>query len=425
MMRLLTAAKDRWLAGYSASFNTFLVVHSLFLVFTRLPGVFINTMMMAPDEGIHAVLSYNASFFVTGALCMYIAAYVLKRSQARVTAIIGIAAYLVLYLLIIMLGNDAPRYHYLIGFFNGLADGFYWISYGQLLTSALAPANRDRGLAVINVIGSVISLVVPLVAGIIISRVGGIGGYIVVMLIASAVAAWACVWALKLPRDAQSANDGAKRTDFIGTIRMIWQQPMIRSAIMGQWAKGIREGASMFLLSAVLYQILRSELIIGVNSFLSSFAGIVAFAYMSRVLTQENRMRFMLVAVIVLCAMGLLGLLSVSPWMLLLYSAVNAMFSGAITNGGYSIFLEALTAHGNVRSRYPEALAYNESFLVAGRCVGLGIIWLVNVLFGDSAFWNLFSLFILSASQFLTVLFSGRANEMLAQHRLTLTDSAS
>lgn len=413
-MRLnLSALRNRWLGDYGTGFNTFLVVHSLFLVFTRLPGVFINTMMMEPNAGIKAVVSYNASFFVTGALCMYIAAYVLKRSHARATAITGIIAYSALYVLIIALGARTPKYHLLVGFVNGLADGFYWISYGQLLTSTLRPANRDRGLAVINIIGSLVNLLVPLFAGILISQIGGIGGYISVMAIASLVAACACVWSFKLPQNHAQRSAVQRRTDFLGTLRMVRLRPTIFNALMGQLAKGIREGASMFLLSAVLYQIVRSELLIGINSFLSSLAGILAFSYMSRKLTQNNRMKFMLVSVIGLVVMGALGMLSVTPWMLLAYGVVNAIFSGSVANGGYTIFLEALTEDEGARSRYPESLALNESFLVSGRCVGLGIIWAIHVAFGDSAFWNLAALLVLSLSQFLTVHFSGAADRLL------------
>lgn len=400
-----------WLGGFSPGFNAFLIVHTSFLVFTRLPAVFINTMMMAPGEGIEAVIFYNASFFISGALFMAAAAYVLKRSSARLTIVIGILSYLLLYLLIIALGEQAAKFHVLIGLVNGIADGFYWISYGQLLTSTLSVRNRDRGLAVINVIASSVNLLIPLFSGLLIRMIGGLGGYITVMAIASAVAVFTCLISMKLPRIKAAGEKKEAKTNFIAAARILKMRPLIMTALLGQSAKGIREGAFSFILSVVLYQSVRDELLIGINTFLSSSAGILAYVYMSRTIRADNRIRFMLLSVLSLCVLSVLGMLWINPLMLIVYSAINAAFVGPIVNGGYTIFLDSLTSEPEAKNRYPELLAFNECFLVTGRCIGLGLIYLMGRLFGESVFNHMLSLMLLSLSQFLTLRFSGAADK--------------
>jgi MFS family permease len=398
------------LSGFDRGFHTFLAVHTLFLVFTRLPGVFINTMMMGAGDDITSVLLYNGAFFATGAACMVLAAFVLQRTNACVTAIMGIVLYFALYALIILLGAAAGRFHLLVGFVNGLADGFYWISYGQLLANTLAPKNRDRGLAVVNLFGSAVNLLIPLAAGAIIQAVGGLAGYATVFALASAVAALTCFCAARLPCVRPEQEARAPKTDYAAAMRLVRDRPVLRDALLGQGIKGVREGAFTFILSVVLYQIVRSELMIGVGTFLSGAAAIAAYWFMSRAIKPKNRVRFMLRAVLALCACAALGMLWIAPAMVLAYSVANALFAGFIENGGYTVFLDALTGEAGARCRHPELVALNECFLATGRCVGLGAILLVNHTLGATVFWNLFSLLAITLSQFGALCFSRRAD---------------
>lgn len=398
-----------WLGSFPAAFNAFLLVHTAFLIFTRLPAIFINTMMMAPGEGIEAVLLYNAALFLAGAVFMVAATFVLKKTGARFTAVIGILAYLLLYLLIISLGSRAAEFHLLIGLVNGLADGFYWLSYGQLLTGTLGSRERDRGLAVINVIASFVSLLIPFLAGLIIRLIGGLSGYITVMAIASVIALVTCLLSARLSA-VRPSGDAAQRTDFAAAFRLARRRPLIFSALMGQGCKGIREGAFTFMLNVVLYQIIRDELLIGVNTLLSSAAGILAYAYMTRSIRAENRLRFMRFSVISLCLLSAAGTLVISPAMIILYSVVNAALAGPILNGGYTIMLDTVTNEPEAAACQPELLALSDCFLVTGRCAGLSLLFITGQLFGQSVQVHLISLLLLSLSQFLTVHFSGRAD---------------
>lgn len=399
-----------WFGGFPPDFNSFLLVHTFFLIFTRLPAVFINTMLMAPGEGIEAVLLYNAALFMAGAVFMAAATYVIKRIGARVTTVIGILSYLSLYLLIISLGERAARFHLLIGLVNGFADGFYWLSYGQMITGTLSSRERDRALAVINVIASVVSLLIPFLAGLLIRLIGGLSGYIAVMAIAAAIALATCFLSLRLPGPLGEAPKEEKGGALSRALALAMRSPLIRNALTGQLFKGIREGAFNFMLNVVLYEIIRDELLIGTNTLLSSAAGILSYAYMSRCIRPSNRLQYMRVSVINLCALAALGALSVSPVSLVVYSVVNAALVGPILNGGYTILLDTVMHEPEALRLKPEMLSLNESFLVTGRCIGLALLLLMGRLLGGSVPVHMLGLLLLSLTQFFTLLFSGRAD---------------
>ena len=46
----------------------FLLVHTLFLVFTRIPGIFINTLLMNQTGSINSTLFYNGAIFAACAV---------------------------------------------------------------------------------------------------------------------------------------------------------------------------------------------------------------------------------------------------------------------------------------------------------------------------------------------------------------------
>ena len=131
-------------------FYRFLSVHACFLVFYGLPHVVINTMLLGQTGDVKVVVMYNATFFLGSAAAMLLAAGLLQRTDSGVTAVLGILGYNVLYLLLIVLGDNASRWHLWLGLLAGLADGCYWLSYGHLLSDSTDLTNRDSGLAIVN-----------------------------------------------------------------------------------------------------------------------------------------------------------------------------------------------------------------------------------------------------------------------------------
>jgi MFS family permease len=389
----------------SGDFHPVLIVHTLFLTFTRLPAVFINTMMVGQSGGLDAVLLYNGAFYLFGAVFMALAAKVLCRLGSRLTAIMGIAVYFVLYFTIFMLGEAAARYSVLIGVINGLADGFYWIAYLQLFSSTTDLDNRDKAMAVIQLLGAAVNLLMPLTGSLVIQAVGGLKGYMTVFAIAFLLALFTCLYTVKLPKLRQNSP----KTNYAAAIGFL-RRHRIRSALAGQFVKGMREGTFLFILSVVIYQLVRSEVLVGVSTFLSGGASIIAYGVMSRLLNPTNRMRYMLYAVIALTVTAFAGFLWVTPQMILVYCVINALFCGFLENTSFTIFLDSTTGDKDASQHMPEMLAINEIVLVAGRICGMLIILAVLRFLGESVRWELFSLLLLTLTQFAVLVFSGRAD---------------
>ena len=157
-------------------------------------------MLLGQSNDVKVVVMYNVTF-------LWAAPWPWRRRRSFCTAPApapqrwrALWGYNLLYLLLILLGGGAARWHLLLGLLTGLADGCYWLSYGHLLADATDLSNRDSGIAIISIFANLVNLTVPLLASFVIDRVGGTKGYITVFAMAFAVSLVTCALALRLPK---------------------------------------------------------------------------------------------------------------------------------------------------------------------------------------------------------------------------------
>ncbi len=382
----------------SGEFYLFLRVHTMFLVFSRLPIVFLNTLLIGQSQNMNVVLGYNAVAFVSCASCMLLASRAVHRLGPGLTAVLGIAGYNIFYLFLVLMGGQATHWSVLLGMLVGLADGFYWLCYGCLLSGTTQAFNRDSGLAIISICGSLVNLVVPLLSGAVISFVGGLKGYGVVFGVALAVALFTAILALRLPPSLRQPS--RQKTDYAFALRLVLRNKGMRYAYLAQSCKGIREGAFLFAMGVVLYQLVSNELLIGFNTFLSALAAMASFVVISRVVTVARRVPLMVMAVVVLAVSAGLCLLFLGPLAVLVFSFINSSFGGFIENSCFTTLLDYLQTVPGASDHRPELLAMNECALATGRIVGLGIVVGITYFAGQAVVYQMLGLLALILTQF-------------------------
>lgn len=160
-----------------STYYQFLVVHTGFMIFTGLPSVFINTFLMSQTSDIDVVLVYNMlNFSVRHWECSFLPRQCTAFIQEQFLfwefwiqpSVLGTYLF----------NTRAAEYVFILGVTSALASAFYWISYSQLLTEYTDLQNRDSGMAIVSIVSSIVNLVAPLVAGALISVVGGTGAII-------------------------------------------------------------------------------------------------------------------------------------------------------------------------------------------------------------------------------------------------------
>ena len=409
-IKLLQRAKVA-LGGYELDdiFYRFLRVHTMFLVFSTLASVFINTYIMSQSDDTSLVLYYNSIVFVTCAMAMVVSSRLMRRLNSNLVAVIGIFLYNVLYVTLIALGENAAKYYYVLGILAGVAGGFYWMCYSDLLTDYTQNDNRDKALAIISLSSSAVNLTAPLVSGLIISVIPHMGGYFCVFGLAFVVALLTCFSLARLPKGEQKI----KHSKYRQALRMVFTERCWIAGMTAQFFSGVREGTFSFILSVLLYEMVQNEMLTGFNTFLMGAASIGAYILMSKIMRPEKRIKYMLMAETVLIAASLLLVVSMNPVTILLLTIINSFFMGFITNSASCVFFGLVQSMPGARQCRPEIFAIKECFLGSGRGVGVLFVVLVNTLSGDDLLWKALSLLILTLLQFITILVSKISMKMM------------
>lgn len=386
----------------SRDYYLFLLVHTLFWIYTRIPSTFINTLLMNQTGDVNSTLIYNGAIYAACAFTMLFSAQIMRWTEARVTATLGIIGYNFLYLCYILFQKDIGELYMLLGMFNGVADGFYYISYGRMVLNYTQPQNRDSGMGIISTLTAGVNLVVPFLAGSIITAIGGSKGYAAIFILAFLVAFCTLLAVRRLPKEKEAEKKGHIR--YFKFIRLMKKYPQIFWGLLGETFKGIREGTFLFILNIILYQLVKNEFLIGVNSFLTGAASILCFWFMSHFIRPGNRKKYMFMAVILLLGFTALCLGDLSPGMVMFFTVMNAFFAGMIEISCYTTFFDVSQSVRETKDYAPELLAFHEIFVVFGRCTGLFAFGLVNTWSGGSLTAQILSLLILTLIQFITIL---------------------
>ena len=278
---------------------------------------------------------------------------------------------------------------------------FYGLPHVFINTMLLGQTGDVKVVVMYNATFFLGSAAAMLLAGFIIDAVGGTRGYMAVFGLSFAVSAVTCALALRLPKRRMA---GAHKVDYPRTLRAIGRNRHLLYSLAAQGCKGVREGAFTFILSIVLYQMVKNELLVGFNTFLSAAAAIASYVIASRILSLANRVRYMGIAVAVLTGIAALCILHLSPMTVILYTVVNSFFAGFLENSTYSTFLDMMQLVPEMDDHRPELLAVNDTVLELGRCVGLSIIIVMNVYVGEDVGVQVWSLLVLTLTQVGTVL---------------------
>lgn len=395
----------------SHEYYLFLTLHTLFLVFTRIPAIFINTLLMNQTRSINSTLFYNGSIFAACAITMLFSAQIMHKKGCRFTATAGITGYTILYLAYVLFQAYVGKYYLLFGLFNGMADGFYYISYGSMVLAYTGIQNRDSGMGIISTLGAGVNLLIPFLSGSIISIIGGVKGYVTIFVLAFAIAVVAMCMVFRLPVDEIQAGKKVQYKEFV---KLLQKNRQVCYGLLGETLKGIREGTFMFILNLILYQFIKSEFLIGCNSLMTGMVSICSFWIISHFFKPCNRQKYMFFAVCGLSIITTICFYVLNPVMVIIFAGVNAFLAGMIETSCYTTFFDVSQSAKGIEEFSPELLAFHEVFVVSGRCVGLLAFAVINLLTGATLKAQIFSLLLLTVIQFFTVLMCRKA-KMCAQ----------
>ena len=346
--------------------------HVFMMACVTLEVVFVNILIMRVSGGdIQAVLTNRALVFIFTAVGMNMVP-VLSRKINAVTAIRVSGFLYILVFFVLLIGTEQIfLLVYAVGALSGLAWGFYWFGQIALLTSYTTQQNRAVGIAIFAVIQGSMALVMPLASGGVIDFMPGMDGYRLMFgaaIVALVVQRFFIM--CKLP----PVQTEHRKSEYRIAFRLLFKRAGLRIMAAMEFSRGLRDGVFGFFLNLVLFEIVNSESLVGVNSFLAGLASILAAWLYGRMITDRNKGRLTVISVSVLMAFFPILYFAIGPATVILFSVANAFFAMFINNSVMNNSFDALGQNEQTRSVMSELIGIREAALVSGRISGIVIM---------------------------------------------------
>ncbi|MFZ2538351.1 MAG: MFS transporter [Oscillospiraceae bacterium] len=382
----------------TTEFRKFALMHVVYLLATSTTMVFVNTLLMRVSTDDNIALQYNIVHFSFVSIAMVAAAILMRKLTNKKIIFIGVGMSMITYLLVLVFMNTLDIFYPVVAATHGIATGFYWIIYFDSLMKYSTDDTRDVAMNFIGVCGGFVSLIMPLACGYTIGAFAGFTGYYVMFAILFLVAGVAVYLVTRL--DVEQPDH--KKSQFFRLIKNTYTKKVWFFVIHMDFFKGIREGAFSFFLNVLLFSIVKSEGLVGINTFLVGGTSMIACVIASKISRPSNRIRYMAIATILLTIITTILFIELNTVTVLMLSIANAMLSvfmvNPVTTTLYTVFDKVPYA----KELKNETFAVTEWYKNAGRISGIVFIMIMP----DGGFWSVLSLAILVLTQIVTAIFA-------------------
>jgi YQGE family putative transporter len=356
-----------------------LVVNGLFITASALSGTYLSVYIWKASKDFIMLGWFTLIVHVTMAITFWIAGNGVKEGNKMIGLRLGIAVSALFYGLVLLLGNQAINYLWLLGMVMGIAIGLFWLSYNVIYFEMTNVDNRDRFNGLAGVIGSMVGIIVPWCSGFLISRMTGGSGYRLIFILSF------CVFVAGIGTSFFLRN---RKTGG----QYIWSMPIrIWRTRQNPWkpligalaAQGFRESVFGILIGVMVYIQTGSEFSLGNFAMITSVVGFVSFYATGRWLKRVWRRRGMLIGALIMTAVILPFFASISFMTLLIFGIGTALALPLYTMPMTSAVFDWIGLNEESAQRRVEYVVMRELALNAGRI--LGIVVLLTTLYISKA----------------------------------------
>ena len=348
-----------------------LLLNFVFFVFhSTFEGVFINTLLFRISDGnMQVVIIYRATTFIISAMVFYFGAYITKKKTPIASVRIGAMLYFLLYLVLFIWMEHVESLQLLIAFLFASGSALYWVGHTTLIPHYTTKNNRDTGIALLGVINGLVLLLVPVMSGFLITMMPEISGYRV-MFGASMLAVLAQLYCLSKFHPVKQERSESK---FKLALRLIRRKVTLKLVLSYEFLRGMRDGTFIFMLNMILFEIIRDESIVGINTFFTGIMGIVGSWVYGKFARPKQRVMYALIGIIGPSTIGIFLLWQTNVATVMIFTAANSFLQLFWGNSIVNTTFDSISQNRTTIKASSEIFAIRESVITVGRILGLGL----------------------------------------------------
>jgi YQGE family putative transporter len=384
----------------SSAFYHFLFMASCFGMVQLILNTFLSTYTLAATSNAENVKVFNIVLALVQPFAMLAAIVMIRKYSAIRAQQIGLSMLALVNIYLFMAVESAVKHIFLIAALQSAANGFYFTTYACQFTSYTSNENRDRASGLMNLISNAISLAFSMGSSLLFASFPWEHGYRIIFLISSlsSLAALAVTFRLS---PLTMANEDHK-VYYLYAHREILKNKWARNSMLETVIEGMRAGPMAFFLNMLLYSQIKSEALVGLNTFLTTLGGIIACAVYVRVVHVQTRYRSAKLSIFAMLAATALLFGMMNPAGIILYGVISSILSPFFCTPLANVYWTVLEKVPELQLCRAEVHAAREVYYALGRTIGIAL----TIFLPSNDFFTIVLLLCLMGIQYVGLLLS-------------------
>ncbi|MDX8045975.1 MFS transporter [Gracilibacillus sp. S3-1-1] len=350
-----------------------LAIGGLYSLATFLSNTFVNIFLWKHSGEYTDIAVYNLFIYIFQSISFVIAGRFAKKVDRTIVIRIGVVFLSLFYITVLLTGEDATRFPYLLGAILGIGYGFYWLAFNVLTFEVTEPESRDFFNGILGTLQSLGGMIGPFSAGYIITKFDQFQGYRFIFFLSFFLFLVAVVCSFFLTKRKATGKFLFKKVVLERKENKNWRHILYAHVFQG-W----REGLFIFIVAIWVFIATGSEFALGSYNLTVSLCSFIAYFVITKVLKNQYRKQAILVGGILLYAAVLLLVFHTNYWMLLVYGIIVG-FAFPIYNVPFiSLTYDIIGKARGARKLRIEYIIIRELFVNIGRIAAI-LLFIMSV----------------------------------------------
>ena len=361
--------------GLDRRASCMVLVHGAYTAANLLAGTFLSIFLWRASHDLAPIAVYSGLSALMIPVAFVANGLVGRGLGAGASIRLGLFGNGFSYLVILLLGNDAPHWVVVLGLLRGIAEGFYWSGFHLVSYDTTCDRDRDRYFGAQATASWILTATLPPAAGAIIvagSHVGGpYSGYQLVFALAAVLLMAAMVLAGRLPSSAR------ERLSVRRVVTLARRNPDWRWVTRARLADGFTGSLIGLVLTILMFLVLKNEQQVGNFNGLMGLLGVGISLGLAAFMKPKHRIACALVGGALLVLSTFLLPLYLTAWAIVGFGLLRAIGGPLHGNALAPMALLVIDRDPTPKAMRYDYIVHQELCLGVGRVLSIGCFLLL------------------------------------------------
>ncbi|MEC5422244.1 MFS transporter [Virgibacillus sp. C22-A2] len=350
-----------------------LVIGGLYSLGIFLSNTFVNIYLWRQSGDYITIAMYNLAIYLFQPATFIVAGKLAKKVDRVIVLRLGVIFLSLFFLSVLIIGEKAATYNFILGSLLGIGYGFYWLAFNVLTFEITEPETRDFFNGFLGVLQSFGGMIGPIVAGTVIAKMDAFIGYTTIFTISFILFICAVACSFLLKRRQAEGSFHFKRILNERLHNKNWNRILYAHIF-----QGLREGIFLFVIAIWVFLITKSEFALGMFNLFLSGLSFVFYFIVTKFIKPYLRKKAIFTGALILSLSIFIIVFNISYFQLIIYAIVIGIAYPIINVPYASMTYDVIGKAWKAKDLRVEYIVVRELFVNLGRVTSI-IIFLIAV----------------------------------------------